>query len=197
MLLPLILFTFTLGEMNTELSNLIAELEKVSADTQEKFGALSNEQLNWKPAENSWSVGQCFDHLIRSNMEMEPVVKLVDGTSRMNFWEKVSPFSGMLGGFLVSSMMKDERKFKAPSKAIVPPSDVPADVVAQFIEQQAGVIDTIKAADKFDWKKTRVTSPFMSLITYSLNDAFKIVVEHEKRHMRQAARVMQADGFPR
>jgi hypothetical protein len=58
------------------------------------------------------------------------------------------------------------------------------------------VIDTIKAADKFDWKKTRVSSPFMSLITYSLNDAFKIVVEHEKRHLRQAGRVMQMEGFP-
>lgn len=183
--------------MNADLSNFTNDLEAVAAEAREKYGTLTEEQLNWKPAADSWSVGQCFDHLIKSNMEMEPVVKLLEGKRQMNFWEKFSPFSGMLGGFLVSSMMKDERKFKAPSKAIVPPSEVSADVVAKFIEQQAGVIDTIKAADKFDWKKTKVTSPFMSAITYTLNDAFKIVVEHEKRHLRQAGRVMGTEGFPR
>lgn len=182
--------------MNAELSNFTDDLEAITAEAQAKFGVLSSEQLNWKPAADSWSVGQCFDHLIRSNIEMEPVAKLVTGTRKMNFWEKVSPFSGMLGRFLVSSMMKDERKFKAPSKAIVPPSDVPADVVAKFVEQQTGVAETIRAADKFDWKKTIVSSPFMSAITYSLNDAFKVVVEHEKRHLRQAGRVMKTEGFP-
>lgn len=182
--------------MNAELSNFTNDLEAISVEARERFGALTEEQLNWKPAADSWSVGQCFDHLIKSNVEMEPVMKLVKGERQMNFWEKFSPFSGMLGGFLVSSMMKDERKFKAPSKSIVPRSNVSADVVEQFIAQQTSVIDTIKAADKFDWKKTVVTSPFMSAITYSLNDAFKIVVEHEKRHLRQAGRVMENEGFP-
>lgn len=182
--------------MNAELSKFTNDLEAISVEARQRFGALTEEQLNWKPAADSWSVGQCFDHLIKSNVEMEPVMKLVKGERQMNFWEKFSPFSGVLGGFLVSSMMKDERKFKAPSKSIVPPSNVSADVVEQFIAQQTSVIDTIKVADKFDWKKTVVTSPFMSAITYSLNDAFKIVVEHEKRHLRQAGRVMENEGFP-
>ncbi|MGH7471115.1 MAG: DinB family protein [Longimicrobiales bacterium] len=29
-------------------------------------------QLNWKPAPDSWSVGQCLDHLININREYDP-----------------------------------------------------------------------------------------------------------------------------
>ncbi len=183
--------------MNAEFSNITREIAAITAEAQAKYGALSEEQLNWKPAAESWSVGQCFDHLIRSNVEMEPVMSLVDGSRKTKFWEKVSPFSGVLGRFLVSSMIKDERKFKAPSKAIVPPSKVSADIIEKFAAEQAKVLSTVQAADKFDWKKTVVTSPFMSAITYSLHDAFRIMVEHEKRHFRQARRVMEMDGFPK
>jgi hypothetical protein len=36
----------------------------------------------------------------------------------------------------------------------------------------------------------------MKLMTYRLSDGFRVVVEHEKRHIRQAERVVQATGFP-
>jgi hypothetical protein len=28
------------------------------------FGQLSTRQLNWRPNEREWRIGQCFDHLI-------------------------------------------------------------------------------------------------------------------------------------
>ena len=47
-----------------------------------------------------------------------------------------------------------------------------------------------------DRKKTVVTSPFLVIFTYTLDDAYTVLVEHSKRHIRQAKRVMEADGFP-
>lgn len=36
----------------------------------------------------------------------------------------------------------------------------------------------------------------MKLMTYKLEDGFRVVVEHEKRHFRQAERVVESEGFP-
>ena len=55
----------------------------------------------------------------------------------------------------------------------------------------------MKSLDKFDWHKTVVTSPFLSLMTYRLDIAFEIAVEHEKRHFRQAERVTKEANFPK
>ncbi len=49
------------------MSEIISELQKISADTQTTFGKLSPTQINWKPSAEGWSVGQCFEHLIKTN----------------------------------------------------------------------------------------------------------------------------------
>jgi hypothetical protein len=184
--------------MNDELSNLTSELEKISVDAKETFGNLSAAQINWKPSESGWSVGQCFEHLIKTNSLFFPELeKIASGGRKNSFLENYSPLSSFFGKLLIGSLKKDERKFKAPSQAIVPPSEISADVIEQFAAHQREVVEKIKATQGADWKKTKITSPFMKLATYSLADGFQVVVEHEKRHVRQAERVMQAEGFPK
>jgi hypothetical protein len=41
-----------------------------------------------------------------------------------------------------------------------------------------------------------MTSPFLGIITYSLLDACRMIVVHERRHFEQGRRVMAAEGFP-
>jgi hypothetical protein len=41
-----------------------------------------------------------------------------------------------------------------------------------------------------------ITSPFAGAVIYSLLDAFRLVVAHERRHFAQARRVMETHGFP-
>jgi hypothetical protein len=48
----------------SDLSTLLAEGRLVADETRRAFGQLSAEQINWKPGEGEWSIGQCFDHLI-------------------------------------------------------------------------------------------------------------------------------------
>ncbi|MEP6849531.1 MAG: DinB family protein, partial [Acidobacteriota bacterium] len=101
------------------------------------------------------------------------------------------------GGFLKNNLAKDSRKFKAPSKTIVPPSDIDEGILDRFAENQKIVIESIRSMDKLDINKTVITSPFIRIMTYRLSDGLGIVVEHEKRHFRQARRVTAADGFPK
>lgn len=180
------------------MNEVISEFEKISSDVQKTFGSLSPEQLNWKPAAESWSVAQCFDHLIKSNEAFKPEFERVaSGNKKHSLWEKYSPLTGFFGNFLLKSLKNDAKKFKAPTKDIVPPSDVAPDIIERFVKNQAEIIESVKLLEKIDWHTTIVTSPFLKLMTYRLDKALEIGVEHEKRHFRQAERVMQNPNFPK
>lgn len=180
------------------MNEIISELEKITENAKQTFGQLAPEQLNWKPSAESWSVGQCFEHLIKTNKlfygELE---KIAGGTRKNSFWENWSPFSSIGGKFLIKTLKSDEKKFKVPTQRIAPPSDIDAKIIEKFAAHQAELIGKIKSCESADWQKTVITSPFLAVMTYKLADGFTVVVEHEKRHFRQAERVVQMDGFPK
>jgi hypothetical protein len=179
------------------MNEVVSELEKISENTRAVFGGFSAEQVNWKPSAEGWSAGQCFEHLIKTNeLFYDELEKIANGTRRNSFWENWSPLSGLSGRLLINSLKKDERKFKAPTQKIVPPSNVDEKIIEKFIAHQAELIEKIKRCEKADWQKTVITSPFMKLMTYRLEDGFTVVVEHERRHFRQAERVTKLEDFP-
>ena len=184
--------------MNDRIDHVCGELRTIADDARASFGSLSGEQLNWKPAADSWSVAQCLDHLIRTNEQFYPEFeRLASGNRKNTFWQNYSPFTGLGGRWLVTTIMNDAKKVKAPSKDVVPPSDIPGDIVQGFEANISDVTSKIKACASADLKKTVVSSPFASVLTYTLDDALTVVVEHSKRHIRQAKRVMETEGFPR
>jgi hypothetical protein len=179
-------------------NNVTNELQTIAADAQKTFGDLSAEQVNWRPSETGWSVGQCFEHLIKSNeLFFDKLDEIADGKHKHSFLESFSPLSGVFGNLLINSLKKDSRKFKAPTQKIVPPSEIDANIIEIFAAHQAELAEKIKRTETADWKKTKVTSPFFSIATYTLSDGYTVIVEHEKRHFRQAGRVLQEANFPR
>ncbi len=184
--------------VNDDLYNTIDEITEIGQRVELTFSHLSDEQINWKPSAEGWSVGQCFEHLIKANSLFFPELeKIASGKRKNSFLENYSPLSSFFGNLLVKSLQKDGRKFKAPSPAIVPPSEIDAHIVERFAAHQREMIKQIKSTEKADWQRTIITSPFMKLITYKLADGFRVVVEHERRHVRQAERVTKTDGFPK
>jgi hypothetical protein len=184
--------------MNERIDQVAGELRGIVDDARTSFGSLSEEQLNWKPAADGWSVAQCLDHLIKTNEQFYPEFeKLASGSRKNTFWQNYSPLTGMGGRFLVNAVMNDSKKVKAPSKAIVPPSNIGDDIVERFTANIGEVIEKIEACSFADLKKTVVSSPFLAVMTYTLDDGYTVIVEHSKRHIRQAKRVMGAEGFPK
>ena len=183
--------------MANDINGVVSQFEAVTADVEKSFGGLSAVQLNWKPAPESWSVGQCLDHLIKSNEEFYPELDaLAAGTRKNSFWQNWSPLSGIAGAFLVNTLKKDGQKVKTNQK-MTPPSDIPADIVHKFAAHQAQFIEKIRSTANADWRKTVLTSPFVKIMTYRMDVGLQALIEHEKRHVRQAKRVMAMDGFPK
>lgn len=183
--------------MSYGVEDFVAGTEAISEEVNEIFGVLSGEQLNWKPDSDSWSVAQCLDHLIKTNNGFNDIFAgLADGTRQPTFMEKWSPLSSLLGNFLMKSIKNDGKKYKAPSEEIVPPSDLDEKIVEQFSEHQKQLAEKVKAFGHLNWGDIVITSPFMRMLTYRLDTALEFTLEHEKRHIRQAKRVMETQGFP-
>ena len=180
-----------------ELGRVVAELGAIGEEARRAFGALSAQQVNWKPGPDEWSVGQCLEHLMKTNRGLFPTLERVArGELRGTAWERWSPLSGLFGRFIARHLAKDGRKFKAPAKLTPSASDLPADIVERFAAHQDELAWLIKATERADLRRTVVTSPVSALVTYSLLDAYRIVVAHERRHLRQARRVTETPGFP-
>lgn len=186
--------------MTSRIETVTRELLQAAGDAKVQFGALTVEQLNWKPAGNSWSVSQCLDHVIRAHSLYFPLFeRAAAGDEKPSLWARISPFSGFCGRFLIRSLdPANTKKMKTEKKAYPSASEIDAGIVGRYIEHQRQMIDHLqKMPAEIDAANTIITSPLLSVVTYSLDDAFTILRVHTRRHFDQARRVIEMDGFPR
>jgi DinB superfamily len=184
--------------MTSESDRLIREASIIAGDVRASFGGLSATQLNWKPSAERWSIAQCLDHLIASNKGYLPIMESVRGGKKQNtFWERLPVLPGLAGKLLLKSLdPASARKLKAPKSFQPAQSDISETIVDDFVAQQEQVIEGIKSTRHLDLEKIVITSPALSVITYSLMDAYRIIVTHERRHFQQAQRVAAEQSFP-
>ena len=178
--------------------SVVDDLESISQDAADAFGNLTTVQLNWKSDAKSWSVAQCLDHLIVIDSLYFPLFeKLRRGKIENTFWQKISPFSGFFGRELIKRLSPEyEKKTKTSAKAMPSSSEYGGDIVERFREHQLELAGHIANISSDVAGETIITSPLAGFVTYSLSDCVKVLVVHEQRHMLQAKRVMENEGFP-
>jgi hypothetical protein len=104
---------------------------------------------------------------------------------------------GLAGKMLIKALdPASTRKVKAPKKFQPSQSDIRASVIDDFVAQQGQIVEKMKATENLDLERLIITSPVSSAITYSLMDAYRIIVVHEQRHFQQAKRVTEESAFP-
>ena len=183
--------------LKADFPSLITATNNIAAEAKTTFGRLSPTQLNWKPSAERWSVAQCFDHLLTSNQGYFPLIEGVIAGVKPTFWQRVPVLPGLAGKLLIKSLdPKSTRKIKAPAKFQPSHSDINPLVIDHFADQQARVVEKMKATEHLDLENIIITSPVSAAITYSLMDAYRIIVVHERRHFEQARRVTEEPSFP-
>lgn len=184
-------------------STFIDEILKKSGEAKEKvtqnFRSISFEQLNWKSSPGTWSIAQCLDHLIASHNAYFPdLEKIASGKYQMSFWEKFSPFTA-IGGRIMKDQLQEtvKRKMKAPTKIQPATSDINLDIVDRYLSNLEKFLEYISNCREVDIDKTIINSPLITIVTYSLRDAFQFLLQHEHRHINQAIRVKANEKFPK
>jgi hypothetical protein len=183
---------------NKYLKNLLDEGSQITNDMKKTFGALSSEQLNWKPDESRWSIGQCIDHLITTNRKYFPVLEGIIIRNRKSSLRERMPFlPGIFGKMILHSVQPENPRKRKTFNVFLPSmSDINKRIVGDFIVHQKELITLISETDSVDHAKIVVTSPVSRLVTYTLKYCCLIIIAHEKRHLLQAKRVMDYDDFP-
>jgi hypothetical protein len=177
---------------------LLAETEAIATEAQQAFGSLNAEQLNWKPAAASWSVAQCMEHVLANDsMMLQAIDETISGAKPMSLYERLPVLPGWFGKMMIKVVSPDyQRKLKSPAVGRPATSAIDARIVNRFLSHQRELAERINAIEHSGAAQTVITSPFVSLITYSLLDACRLIVAHERRHLAQALRVTQTPGFP-
>ena len=185
--------------MNDKIENAIADLKQNAAEVKAAFSGLNVDQLNWKPAEKSWSVAQCLDHLIVTHRLFVPLFeKLSTGEFKPTIWQKVSPFSGFCGRFLIKGLdPKNLKPMKTTPLAYPSASKIDTGIVDRFVAHQHEMIAALEKLPADIDTAMIITSPLMRVVTYSLGDALTFMPMHCTRHFLQAKRVTEAAGFPK
>ena len=70
------------------------------------------------------------------------------------------------------------------------------EILAAFRAYQVQYIDRLRQANGLDLARARVRSPAASWIHVPLGTGFMAMTAHERRHLWQARRVLDAPGFP-
>jgi len=183
----------------SDLSALVIEAEKIAAQARATFDQLSPAQINWKRSPGEWSIGQCFDHLVRSNETYFPLLEsIAAGRHKKTLWQRVPILPGFFGRMLIRSVSPESaRKLKAPKVFRPSASDIDADVIDRFIRHQGELMRLMSETEKLNPEKIIIPSSVSALVIYNLLDGYRILLTHERRHLLQAERVMAAEEFPR
>ena len=180
------------------LAELPGEMRALAEDARATFGGLTPPQLNWRPGAGQWSVGQCFEHLVKTHEPYVPVIEgVVRGERRPGLLERLSPLSGLWGRFVLRAVVPESpRKLRARARFEPSRSSVEAGVVGRFAGLQDRLADLVARSRGSEPEKVVIKSPVLGLVTYSLLDAYRIIAAHGRRHFEQARRVTEAEGFP-
>lgn len=158
---------------------------------QSEFAGLGLEQLNWKPSPESWSIGQCLDHLLVSDMLYFPTFKkIAEGKFKNSWWEKWSPLSGLFGRMLVH-VTGEKVKKKIRTARVLNPSmgNIDHGIHDRFQKHLDTFLAYTAVFSNEDLDKIRITSPVSKLITYSLRHALQMLYQHLHRHINQGIKV--------
>ena len=184
-----------------ELAGLIAELKKIADTAQRIFGGLNAIQLNWTPNAGEWSIAQCFEHLILVNADYFPLLqRIACGEWKPTLKERVPLLPKLFGKVVLNAMQPDaKRKVKAIPRFQPSGSAIDRDIINRFVAHQQELCRHMQATADCDWHKTIITSPVASLLTYSVFDAYRIIVAHEQQHValggaRLSRRAVPASG---
>jgi DinB superfamily len=159
-----------------------------------QFLKLSPDQLSWRPSEKQWSVGECFEHLMRTNNSYIPYYQKFVLKGIKN---KPVKYTHTLMGKIVIKSMKPENKRKTKTTGLFNPigSVIKESIVKDFLHKNNEIIDLVSRMDMSKLKE-KITSPFAKYVKYNIGDSLMIIAYHNLRHLQQAKNVKSSKDFP-
>jgi len=176
--------------------HLIDELDATDRRVNDLARGLSPEQLNWKPTEHVWSIGQCLQHLLATNQVYLPAIANALDDRPPSPVQDITP--GWFGRWFIRTYIEPSsggKRGRAPGK-IAPPPQIDASVLDLFLRSNDAARDLVRRAAAHNVNQFRFRNPFIPLLRFTVGTGLEIVSTHQRRHLLQAERVKQTAAFP-
>ena len=175
---------------------LIDELDTTDRRANDLARGLSPEQLNWKPAEDLWSVGQCLQHLYAANEVYLPAIANALDDRPPSPVQDITP--GWFGRWFIRTYIEPSprgKRARAP-RTIAPAQHIDPSVLDLFLRSNDVARDLVRRAGAYNINRIRFANPFIPLLRFTVGTGLEIVWRHQRRHLLQAERITQATTFP-
>lgn len=181
-------------QLTKKLQELVEEISKNRESLLQSVNGLNQSQLDFKPAENEWSVTDILHHLALSD---EANVKLTsimlkqaqenslpaDPCPDESVLDCLDQFRGAMGG-----------KMTAPDR-VKPLSYVPAEEsLTRLKTSREKLLANIGLLAAYDLSQLSFPHPFMG--PFSAHQWLLLAGSHESRHTAQIGRIKTSEGFP-
>jgi hypothetical protein len=156
------------------------------------FSELSEDQLNRKPSPDKWSIGECIDHLVVSHDQYLENIRKVD-VERIESGNDSNPYKNTIFGKLLINAVSPEATRKVKTFKVFKPGHklFNIGVVDEYCSSLDELVDMAERFIGYDLNKIKISSPISGFIRLNLGDAFIIHLNHDRRHINQANKVLE------
>ncbi|MBT2623227.1 DinB family protein [Chryseobacterium sp. ISL-6] len=181
--------------MKISSSQLISELTTITQQHIQYVETLlqkTDQELNHKTSENSWSVLECIEHLNLYGDFYIPEITHRISSSHSTTKTTFSP--GILGNYFAKSMLPKEKLNTMKTFKTMNPIRAKLDkgVLKKFIWQEQQLLVLLEKSRNINLEKTKTSISISKLIKLKLGDTLRFVIYHNVRHIEQTKKVLLA-----
>lgn len=168
----------------------LLEITRKNINTVENLKTHSNDNLNWKENQESWSALECIEHLNRYGDFYIPEITNKINSSKHKSSEIFK--SNWLGKYFSKSVSYNEdlnkmKTFKSMNPAN---SELNIQTLEKFLNQQQQIIELLNKSKNINLDKTKTAISISKLIKLRLGDTFRVLIYHNERHIKQAEKTL-------
>ena len=185
--------------LTPEIDAFRAQFERLADEAEALVAPLSHAQFTWRPGPDAWSIALCIDHLNVTARLSLPMLDegIADAIRQGLYGEGPFQYWGLARMFVRIQEPPPRFRTKAPAVFQPPPGRTRQEIMAAFRAYQVQYVDRLRQANGLDLARARARSAAASWISMPLGSGFAAMAAHERRHVWQARRVVDASGFPK
>ena len=181
------------------LQKLLIEAKALAGEGSTFLSGLSDAQINWQPHPKTWSIGQCFDHLVVTDRLYSQKLQIAINEAVQKRIFSRQPIQTSLLGKLFLYSLKPEQKIKLRTFRVFYPDETFSheEIQQRFATHQETLIQLMLKADGLDLNKIKIASPVNNLLKFRLGECFRFLLLHQRRHFGQAQNLTALAEFPK
>jgi len=180
------------------LRKFLVEAPLLIETTNKQFSGLSETQINWKPSEEKWSIGECIEHLDVTHKLYNSKIKELQRLFK-DSGEGSLKFKHTFSGRMILKYVDPNSTTRSKTFKIFKPSmrQINTNTISSFCEEVEMMISFAEKLHGVDLKKLKISSPVSKLLKMNIGDALLINLYHDKRHLNQAEKILNDTNFPK